>query len=132
MTRENKGQKIDYRHLIDHLIRKPKAFEYYKYKECFFPQIRFRKAYECLKDKSPAKGDKLYLKLLQLAKLHGESTVGTALEILQEEGIPPFPEKVKDLLDAPLKPVYDVYVCAPSLEDYDALLTFKEGGQTCH
>ena len=132
MTRENKGQKIDYRHWIDHLIRKPKAFEHYKYKECFFPQISFRKAYECLKDKSPANGDKLYLKLLQLAKLHGEGAVVAALEILQEEGIPPFPEKVKDLLDAPLKPVYDVYVCAPSLGIYDDLLTFQEGRQTCH
>lgn len=132
MARQSNGQSIDYRHLIDHLIRKPKAFEYYKYKECLFPQMIFKKAHECLKDKSPGKADKLYLKLLQFAKLHGESAVVAALEILQEEGIPPFPESVKDLLDAPIKPAYDVYVSDPSLTAYDALLTFQERGQTCH
>lgn len=125
-------QSIDYRHLIDHLIRKPKAFEHYKYKECFFPKMIFKTSYEHLKANFSGKADKLYLKLLQLAKLHGESAVVAALEILQEGGLQPLPENLKDLLDIPPKVDHDVYVCDPSLAAYDTLLTFQNWGQECH
>jgi hypothetical protein len=47
-----KGRKkhcIQYRHIIDYLVRKPGAFENYIYKEDLFPTHRFRVAYDFLK-----------------------------------------------------------------------------------
>jgi len=36
--------RIDYRHIIEWLVRKPGAFENYRYKEDLFPTSRFRMA----------------------------------------------------------------------------------------
>ena len=124
---------IDYRHLIDHLLRKPGAFEHYKYKESFFPQLAFKHAYEQLQAECSAnQADKLYLKLLSLAKLHGEDSVKAALEILAETSTVPLPERVKDLVDAPSKPVYEGAVLAPDLQSYDVLLSGSWEATTCH
>lgn len=124
---------IDYRHLIDHLLRKPKAFEHYKYKECFFPQMAFKQAYEQLRAAHSAdKSDKLYLKLLSLAKLYGEDSVVAALEILSETASLPLPEQVKELVESPLKPVYEGAVLAPCLKSYDVLLSGLWEVTTCH
>ena len=40
---------INYRHIIDSLIRKPGAFENYRYRDDLFPTSRFRIAYDDLK-----------------------------------------------------------------------------------
>jgi len=37
---------LDYRHEIDHLLRKPGAFERYRYREQLFPGLLFRQASE--------------------------------------------------------------------------------------
>jgi transposase len=123
---------INYQHVIDHLIRKPKAFDYYKYKEAFFPHLIFKKAYDFLKKQYPEKGDKFYLHLLHMAKMYGEHSVLKVLTILDEQEILPLPEVVKNIIDCPLKKVPDVFVLNPNLSSYDELLTFKEEGQTCH
>jgi hypothetical protein len=44
-----KKHKINYRHIIDSLIRKPGAFENYRYWDDLFPTSRFRIAYDALK-----------------------------------------------------------------------------------
>ena len=41
---------INYRHVIDSLVRKPGAFENYKYREDMFPTSRFRMAYDALRE----------------------------------------------------------------------------------
>ncbi len=41
--------RVDYRHIIDWLVRKPGAFENYRYKEDLFPTSRFRMAYDALR-----------------------------------------------------------------------------------
>ena len=41
--------RIDYRHIIEWLVRKPGAFENYRYQEDLFPTSRFRMAYDALK-----------------------------------------------------------------------------------
>src|ERR1700736_2272341 len=45
--------RVEYRHVIDWLVRKPGAFEEYRYRDAMFPTSRFRMAYDLLKDQYP-------------------------------------------------------------------------------
>ena len=47
--RGEEKHKINCRHIIDSLIRKPGAFENYRYRDALFPTSRFRIAYDSLK-----------------------------------------------------------------------------------
>lgn len=118
---------INYRHIIDSLIRKPHAFANYQYHEALFPRLCFRKAYDVLRDSTPANADKQYLKLLQLAKLHSEQEVACALELLLEEHQLPTPEVVKSLMDVYTKERLSVYVHQPDTTEYDSLLSSTYG-----
>ena len=44
----NNGAVVDYRHVIWSLVKKPGAFERYRYKEEMFPTLVFRQAYDLL------------------------------------------------------------------------------------
>ncbi|MBT3464334.1 IS21 family transposase [archaeon] len=110
---------VDYRHLIDSLIKKPGAFENYKHMESFFPDIVFKKTYELLQNKIKS-GTKEYLKILKLAKLNGEETVKTALELVLEENEIPSESFLKELLEVPIK-IPEVTVFSPDLSEYDKL-----------
>lgn len=114
---------INYRHIIDGLIRKPSAFANYQYHEAMFPRLCFRKAYDALREAIPANADKNYLKILQLAKLHSEHEVSEALSLLLQEHQRPTAEAVKSLIDAYAEERSKVYVHQPSIADYDSLLT---------
>jgi len=46
--------RIDYRHIIDWLVRKPGAFASYRYREHLFPSSRFRMAHDLLRATVPA------------------------------------------------------------------------------
>jgi len=114
---------INYRHLIDALVRKPSAFANYRYQGAFFPRSSFRKAYDELCDKRPASADRIYLKILQLAKIQSEQQVALALELLLEAREIPLLERVKELIDVYQKEKRLVTVMEPNLADYDNLLT---------
>ncbi len=59
---------INYRHVIDWLVRKPGAFENYRCKDDLFPTSRFRIAYDLLCSEHGSKrGNKHYLKIRKLA-----------------------------------------------------------------
>ena len=77
--------RVDYRHIIEWLIRKPGAFENYRYKEDLFPTSRFRMAYDALQERAPGQAVKEYLKILKLAAEEGETPVDDALRELQQE-----------------------------------------------
>jgi hypothetical protein len=70
---------IDYRHVIEHLVRKPGAFTHYVHREELFPDSTFRLAYDRLVgDHGLRAGELEYLRLLQLAaQLGGVNTIGT-------------------------------------------------------
>lgn len=121
---------INYRHLIDGLVRKPAAFANYQYHEAMFPQLCFRKAYDRLRQKIPANADKTYLQLLQLAKLHSEQEVSEALELLLEEQQLPTRDAVKALIDVYAKERLSVHVHQPSIADYDHLLSVSYTRET--
>jgi hypothetical protein len=73
---------IQYRHIIDWLVRKPGAFENYRYREDLFPTHRFRMAYDFLKRSNPNRANKEYLKILYLAARENEALVDAALDFL--------------------------------------------------
>ena len=80
--------RIDYRHIIEWLVRKPGAFENYRYQEDLFPTSRFRMAYDALKETTPSRSSKEYLKILKLAAEAGEVQVDAALrELLEAEAV---------------------------------------------
>ena len=74
--------RIDYRHIIEWLVRKPGAFENYRYQEDLFPTSRFRMAYDALQETKPLRANKEYLKILKLAAETGEFQVDQALREL--------------------------------------------------
>jgi len=121
-----RGQhQINYRHIIDWLARKPGAFEHYRYRDALFPSSRFRIAYDTLKEQSPARAHKEYLKLLYLAARETEVGVDDALRVLlnQEEPIDARVIKAMVLSGQEIPPVTDILVNAVDLSAYDQLLS---------
>lgn len=82
--RGENGHLIQYRHIIDWLVKKPGAFENYRYRDALFPTHRFRMSYDHLRQQSTTEraATKAYLAILQLAAHSSESAVDTALERL--------------------------------------------------
>ena len=82
-----RGEKthIDYRHLLETLLKKPGAFENYQWQEALYPQTIFRTAYDHMKR---TLGDprvvREYLRILKLCVDHGENLIANLIEeILQ-------------------------------------------------
>jgi hypothetical protein len=119
--------RVDYRHIIEWLVRKPGAFENYRYKEDLFPSSRFRMAYDALQEATPARAVKEYLKILKLAAEEGETAVGEALRELLEGKTETAltAEAVSELLRRldTITPVTVVEVAVPDLGSFDALCT---------
>jgi hypothetical protein len=130
MPRVYPGQtpSIDYRHIIDSLVRKPAAFAHYQYRESLFPSLCFRQAYDLLQHKTHICANKSYLHLLQLAKIHSEQRVAEALELLLESNEIPSPSIVKELIDVYHEERRHVFVAEPDLSEYDKLLSYKPEG----
>lgn len=86
--------RIDYRHIIWSLIRKPWAFARYRYREALFPTPIFRRAYEALvEDLAERRAELEYLRVLHLAAATLEHEVESALERLLGQGqLPTFAE----------------------------------------
>jgi len=80
---------VNYRHLIDTLLRKPGGFRSYRYHEDLFPTLIFRRAWEQLQQwHSPRQADLIYLRILRLAARTLECDVALALDLLVESGQP--------------------------------------------
>ena len=121
------GSRINYRHIIWSLVRKPGAFERYRYREDLFPSLTFRRSYDALCEALPSrKADVEYLRSLHLAAETMESKVETALATLLDEHTLPLAERVKDLV-APEEPeIPEMVPPEVDLDDYDALLAPQE------
>jgi hypothetical protein len=124
--------RVDYRHIIDWLVRKPGAFENYRYRDELFPTSRFRMAWDALCEAMPASANKRYLQILQVAAQDGEARVDSALRCLLEqrelgEG-ELSPAAVRALMEQHdgITPVTEVDVAEVSLAGFDELL----GGPT--
>src|SRR6185437_12984920 len=76
--------RVNYRHVIDWLVRKPGAFADYRYQADLFPSSLFRVAYDRLKSQHAGGADKQYLKILELAARESQSLVEAAIGRLAE------------------------------------------------
>ncbi len=119
---------INYRHIIDWLVRKPGAFENYRYRNDLFPTSLFRMAFDALKRRSPARGHKEYLQILYLAAHETEAGVNEALRLLIDRELVITADAVKKIIKSGEKasPIEDVVVDAVDLCAYDELLQVEE------
>lgn len=91
--------RIDYRHIIGSMMRKPGAFERYRHRDDLFPGLTWRKAYDALQTGlGNRKGEVEYLRLLHLSANTLESEVHAALEVILEAGRLPEAVLVKELM----------------------------------
>lgn len=114
---------INYRHIIDWLVRKPGAFEDYRYREDLFPTTRFRIAYDTLNRHGA--GTKRYLKILELAARTSESAVDDALRGLIDRGCEIDPDSIEQFVRDRIEPraATEVEVVIPALSMYDGLIS---------
>ena len=113
--------RIDYRHIIDWLIKKPGAFENYRYKDELYPTTAFRAAYDLLKETHPQRHVKEYLSILKAASQDGEARVGQILkDLMNKEGNLSL-KSVLEILAKPEKisPITSVEVSTVDLNIYD-------------
>jgi hypothetical protein len=122
--RGQRKHRIDYRHVVEWLVRKPGAFARYCYREEMFPGEAYRRAYEALGRAKPERADTEYVRILRLASRDGEEAVAGALEkLLDDRGVAD-EASVRTLLGlAPDRLAYpEVAEPQANLEQYDDLL----------
>jgi hypothetical protein len=121
--RGEEKHRIDYRHIIDWLVRKPGAFANYRYRNDLFPTSRFRIAYDMLKEQSPVQADKEYLKILYLAARETETGVDNALKALTDLERTISPEEVTRIVREDQQPevIKDPVIAEVDLQIYDGL-----------
>ena len=121
--------RVDYRHIIDWLVRKPGAFENYRFREELFPTSRFRMVWDALRELTPLRANKRYLEILQLAAQEGEVLVDNALRLALEAGEIGEGKLAVDAIRQALQeagqvlPVTDVAVAEVALASFDELLS---------
>ena len=120
--------RINYRHVIDWLVRKPGAFENYRYREELFPTSWFRMAYDALRESRAERADKEYLQILHLAAQQSESAVDEALRVLLAGDRVIEADSVKLLVDREeeIPAVTEVTVEEFDLSHFDNLFHDKE------
>jgi hypothetical protein len=83
--RKEDAHRIDYRHVIGLLVRKPGAFARYRYREDLYPSIRFRGTYDALVRTHGERADIEYLRILHLAANVGEAPVMAVLTAVLDQ-----------------------------------------------
>jgi hypothetical protein len=116
--------RINYRHIIDWLVRKPGAFENYRYKEDLFPSSWFRMAYDWLRSHMTLQANRQYVRILYCAAKEGQTVTENAIRYLLEQDQEITALNVQHLIDqrSKIPSVTDVVVQSNSLASYDALL----------
>jgi transposase InsO family protein len=121
MTRRAAGQTaIDYRHVIQALLRKPGAFARYRHREELFPHPTLRAGYDRLvADHGLRTGELEYLRVLKLAADVGQEAVQERLEARLRGPAGPWRAQSLELSAAR---AVEVSAPAVDLSAYDALL----------
>jgi transposase len=118
------AHRIDYRHIIHALVRKPGAFRRYVFREALFPSLEFRHSYDALLAGGSDQADLDYVRILHLAASDGEESVRTVLANLLTAGEAPTYEAVRAQVRGVHTPegVPFLNITAPDLTLYDRLL----------
>src|SRR5438445_4797728 len=121
--------RIDYRHVIWSLVRKPGAFAHYRYRDDLFPSLTFRRAYDALHTSTAERADRHYVRLLHLAASTSESEVEAGLVLLLDQRVVPTFDAVRDLVRTPaVQQVPELSSPVLDFDPYDRLL----GRETAH
>ena len=118
--RGDQDVRIDYRHVIWSLVRKPGAFARYRYREELFPTLVFRRAYDALRRWRGERAEVEYVRILHLAASTLESEVEEALRLLLEAGDRFDYAAVKALAKPEEVTVPRIRIPEPDLSIYDA------------
>lgn len=127
------SSRIDYRHIIHTLVRKPGAFRRYVFREALFPALEFRRAYDRLLEHAEERADLEYLRILHLAASDGETVVcQTLAQLLASASLPSY-EAVRARVRGPrtFSGVPSLQISDPDLSDYDRLLSAGTTGTVC-
>lgn len=114
--------RIDYRHIIWSLVRKPGAFRRYRFREELFPSLTFRRAYDALVGWRGERADVEYVRVLHLAASTLESQVEQALEELLGTGEPFDYAALKHKASPEPIVVPELTLPAPDLTAYDRMI----------
>ena len=95
--------RIDYRHIIGSLVRKPGAFARYRFREQMYPTHTFRLAYDAMRGWKGERADVDYVRILHLAATTMECEVEMALRRLLASRVR-FDYAVVKQLSAPASP----------------------------
>jgi hypothetical protein len=114
--------RIDYRHVIWSLVRKPGAFARYRYREELFPSLVFRRAYDTLRDARGERADVEYVRILHLAASTMQAHVEQVLGLLLDRGDRLDFLAVKALASPDRPTIPEVHIPPPDLAVYDRLL----------
>jgi hypothetical protein len=117
-----RDHRIDYRHVIWSLVRKPGAFARYRFREELFPSMTFRRAYDALHASRGDRADVEYVRILHLAASTMESLVESALASLIESGTRPDYDAVRAIASPEKPTIPTVRIGVPDLAAYDALI----------
>lgn len=119
---------INYRHIIDWLVRKPGAFASYCFRDDLFPSSSFKVAYDILSEYHPSKADKEYLQILSISAKESEDLVERYLRCCISQDLCPDVEKLKYFIEQETEPekVPEVRIPEPDISIYDQLLTTRE------
>jgi hypothetical protein len=120
--RGNDEARIDYRHIIWSLVRKPGAFAGYRYREELFPTLTFRRAYDALRASGTDRADVEYVRILHLAASTSQDEVERTLQAVLDAGETPRFDLVHGRTTPPRPAVPQVTISAPDLSVYDGLL----------
>lgn len=126
--RGRRKHRVDYRHIIDWLVRKPGAFEHYRYRDELFPTSRFRMTFDVLQEKlGRPQGNKEYLRILELAARESEAKVDKALSVLLGNEGEISADRIEGMLVAESgAAIRDVQVAAIDLGLFDQLCNAGE------
>lgn len=119
--RGEQNVRIDYRHVIWSLVRKPGAFVRYRYREELFPSLVFRRAYDALVGFTD-RADVEYVRILHLAASTYQSVVEQALSLLIESKERFDYAAVKALAQPERLTIPQLMQPVANLADYDRLL----------
>lgn len=120
--RGEEDARIDYRHVIWSLVKKPGAFARYRFREELFPSLPFRRAYDALVKSHGERADIEYVRILHLAASTMESTVEEALTTLLEAKERLDYAAVKAIASPTRADVPSLAIPAPDLAAYDDLI----------
>lgn len=120
-----RGQhRIEYRHIIDWLVRKPGAMNDYRYKADLFPSSHFRMVWDWLREHTPLSANREYVKILHCAAHESQTATENAIRHLIETEQKLTADNIMTQVEKRLAVprVSDVVIAEPDLATYDELL----------